>query len=74
MDQHYFSVDLGDSKKLCLAPLTDTQIENSGQEIADCGGYFLFERDVINPNRIEIIAKIVSEESVFRLKQVFNME
>lgn len=74
MDAHYFSVDVGEHKRLYLAPLTDTQIENSGQEIAETDGYFLFERDVNDSSRIEIIARVVSEEALFKLRQVFNMK
>lgn len=73
MEQMYLSAELDGGRVLCLAPLTDNQIENSGQEISDSAGYFLFERDSENASRIEIIAKVVSEEAIFRLQQAFNL-
>lgn len=74
MSVHYFSVEVSEGRRLYLAPLTDAQIENSGQEISETDGYFLFERDVYDSSRVEIIAKVVSEEAIFKLRQVFNMK
>lgn len=74
MDQLYFSAEIEDGRALCLAPLTDEQIENSGQQIDDLGGYFLFERDTHDPSRIEIIAKLISEDAIFKLKTAFNLK
>lgn len=73
MDQLYFSAEIEGGKMLCLAPLTDSQIENSGQDIPDSAGYFLFERDKNDPFRIEVIAKVISDEALFKLKQAFNL-
>jgi hypothetical protein len=72
MDEYYFSVNLDGSRELCLAPLTDRQIELSGQDISDRSGHFLFER-CLQSARIEIIAHVLSPDAVLRLCNKFNM-
>ena len=75
MDEHYFSVRLGEERTLCLAPLTDRRIAMSGQEIPDPSGYFLFEQRGTDENaRVEIIAQVLSEDAVFRLRDTFKMD
>jgi hypothetical protein len=72
MDDYYFSVNIGENRELCLAPLTARQIEISGQEITDTSGHFLFERSN-SSSKIEIIAQVLSPDAVLRLKTQFNM-
>lgn len=72
MEDYFYSADIGDGRKLCLAPLTDWQIQNSGQDIPEFDGYFLFERD--SANRIEVIAKVISEEAILRICDAFNLK
>lgn len=74
MSEFYFSVSLDNDRTLCLAPLTDRKIAISGQEIADPSGYFLYEtRGSDEAGAVEIIAQIVSEEAVLRLRDMFKM-
>lgn len=73
MAQFYFSVNIDNDRTLCLAPLTDRKIAMSGQEIADTSGYFLFETRGSDERGVEIIAHVVSEDAVFRLREAFNM-
>ena len=74
MNEFYFSVNLDNERTLCLAPLTNRRIAMSGQEIDNPGGYFLYERsgsgDFAN---VEIIAHVVSEDAVYRLRDMFQM-
>lgn len=74
MDGLYFSVNIDAERTLCLAPLTDRRLSMSGQEIENAGGYFLFEQcgsgDFAD---VEIIAHVVSEDAVQRLKEMFRM-
>ena len=72
MDDYYFSVNLGENRELCLAPLTERQIEMSGQAIEDRSGHFLFERSN-GSLKVEIIAHILSPDAVLRLKAQFKM-
>lgn len=74
MGEFFFSLDLDDSRKLCVAPLTDQCIAESGQHIEDTSGYFLFEkRKVGNLVEVEIIAQATSEEGAFRLRHLLAM-
>jgi hypothetical protein len=74
MAEFYFSVNLDQSKTLCVAPLTDRRLELSGQELPDTSGYFLFEQHGEDEKaRVEIIAQVLSEEAALRLKDMFKM-
>lgn len=75
MDEYYFSLCLDADRTLCLAPLTSRRIEMSGQEVADTSGHFLFEkRGGGDDAGVEIIAQIVSDEAVLRLREMFGMD
>ena len=74
MGDLYFSVNLDDERTLCLAPLTDRRLSMSAQEIDDTSGYFLYEqRGSGEFATIEIIAKIISDDAVMRIREAFNM-
>lgn len=74
MDELYFSVELDDERTLCLAPLTDRRLSMSGQEINDPSGYFLYEqRGSGEFATVEIIAQIISDEALLRIRDAFNM-
>jgi hypothetical protein len=72
MDEYYFSVNIDGERELCLAPLTDRQIEMSGQELGDKSGHFLFERCTAS-SQIEIIAQVLSQDAVLKLCEKFKM-
>ena len=75
MAEYYFSAALDNDTTLCIAPLTDRRIELSGQEIEDCSGYFLFAtRGGGEPNDVEIIARLASEEAAIRLRDMLSLE
>jgi hypothetical protein len=74
MSEFFFSVALDKSRTLCVAPLTDQCITNSGQELNDISGYFLFEKSGTGDRaEIEILAQATSEEAAFRLRQLLRM-
>jgi hypothetical protein len=74
MEGFYYSVQSGDQKMLCLAPLTDRRIAQSGQMVPDPSGYFLFEqRGEGEQTEVEIIAQAVSAEAVERLRDLLGM-
>ncbi len=71
----YFSVNLDNDRMLCIAPLTDRRLALSDQQVANPGGYFLFEqRGSDEIGRVEIIAQVFSDEAALRLRDMFNME
>ncbi len=59
-----------------VAPLTDRRLELSGEEeLTDTSGYFLYAtRGGGEPTEVEIIAKLPSEEAVWRLKEMLGLE
>jgi hypothetical protein len=74
MAEFYFSVNTDNDRSLCIAPLTDRAISLCTQEIADPSGYFLFERrGSTEGGAIEVIAQVLSEEAVFRLRDMLRM-
>lgn len=74
MDDFYFSVNLDNDRTLCLAPLTDRRIEMSGQAIEDSSGYFLYEqRNSEEFGGIEIIARVLNDDGINRLRSIFKM-
>jgi hypothetical protein len=65
MAEYFFSKNVGNNRTLYIAPLTDRLIAQSGQEIPDSGGYFLFQRrHSEGPQHVEIIAQALSEEAL----------
>lgn len=74
MSQFYFSVNLDDTRILCIAPLSDNLIAASGDDIADTSGYFLYEMRRIGDRRdIEIIAHVSSDDAAIRLSEMMGM-
>lgn len=74
MDQFYFSVSVGENKELCLAPLTNRRIMMAKDEVFDASGYFLFEKKGVGESaEVSIIARAVSEEAAFQLRDMFKM-
>lgn len=74
MDDLYYSVNLDRDRILCLAPLTERRLAMAGQEILDTSGYFLFEQQGEGDfATVEILAHVVSDAAVARLRDKFNM-
>lgn len=74
MGDLYFSVNLDGDRTLCLAPLTDRRLSMSVQEIDDTSGYFLYEQQGFGEfASIEIIAKILSDDAILRIREAFKM-
>ena len=74
MADYYFSVNLDNDRTLCLAPLTNRHIEHCGVSLEDESGYFLYEKcNSEEFGNIEIIARVMSEDAAFKLRDMFNM-
>ncbi|WP_075852407.1 hypothetical protein [Rhizobium hainanense] len=74
MDELYLSVNLADNRTIFLAPLTQRQIDASGDEVDDDSGYFLFERiGSGEAASINILARLASDEAVERLRHVLGL-
>jgi hypothetical protein len=74
MSAYYFSKALDNYRTLCLAPLTDRRVAESGQDVQDVSGYFLFEkRGCGEAAEVDILAQALSDEAAFRLRELFEM-
>jgi hypothetical protein len=69
----YFSAILESGTKLFLAQLTDEEADLAGLD-KDRGGYFLYEMRPEEPNHINILAKIDTDEAAFSLSRMLNMQ
>ncbi|MBP2230792.1 hypothetical protein J2847_004101 [Azospirillum agricola] len=75
MEGYYFSTNIDNDRVLCLSPLSNRKIELSGQELADTSGYFLYEqRGSDELQSIEIIAHVLTDDGVWKLREAFGME
>ena len=75
MEPYYLSANIGNATTLCIAPATDEKIVQSGQDIADTSGYFLFETDRSQePPSVRIMAQILTDEAAMELGKLLNME
>lgn len=75
MDSLYFSAPIDEERTLCLAPITERRREMASQEIDDPSGYFLYELTGSGESaRVEIIARLISEDAVFRLRDMLKLE
>lgn len=74
MAELFLSVQLDKDRTMYVAPLTDRRAAQSGQDVADRSGYFLFEkRGPGEAGEVEIIARLVSEEAALRVAAMLNM-
>jgi hypothetical protein len=73
-DPYYFSMNLCNDTTLCIAPLSNRKIEESGQAVGDTSGYFLYETNRTDgmPN-VRIIARLLSEDAACELSQRLGM-
>lgn len=75
MDDLYFSAPIDQERTLCLSPITERRREMSSQLIDDPSGYFLYELTGTGESaRVEIIARIISEDAVYRLREMLKLE
>jgi hypothetical protein len=75
MDGHYFSKNLDNDRTLYLAPITDRDLERSGQEIDDTSGYFLYETCKSDAfGGVEILARVEGESAALKLRHMLNLD
>lgn len=74
MAEYYFSAPLDNQTTICLAPLSDRRIEMAGAQLEDESGYFLYTvSHSTQPERVEILARIHSDEAVWTLRSMFGL-
>ncbi len=74
MAQYYFSAQLDNDRALFIAPISDIDLELSGEVVEDSSGYFLYERCYSTPDaQITLLARIHSEEAAFQMSRLLNL-
>ncbi|MDP1631823.1 MAG: hypothetical protein Q8L66_10435 [Caulobacter sp.] len=74
MAGYYFSAALDNDTTICLAPLSDRRLELSGEDLTDTSGYFLYTvHHGAQPEAVEILARVQSEDAAWRLKGMFGL-
>lgn len=74
MADYYYTASRGDGTTLYIAPLAEGAIDAAGQELPTSGGHFLYERRDSDPTEIRVIAHLVSDEAVFEMRSLLNLD
>lgn len=70
----YLSKVLDAERLLCLAPITQRQIEMADSEPSDCSGYFLFEQmGVTECKGVRILAQVHSDDAALELGSMMGL-
>ena len=75
MSEFYFTAQVDEQTRMCVAPLSDEDLELSGESVEDSSGYFLYiATGGIEPSAIEILAQIKSDSAAWRLSQLLGLK
>jgi hypothetical protein len=70
----YMSRSCGGGSVLGLSMLTTRRAAAAGLSQSDSNGYFLYEAKACDPESIEIIARVASDEAALRLKELLGLD
>lgn len=71
---NYYSGKTGNDEKLTLAPLSDMQAMAVGPEYEGAAGYFLYRTFHSDPQKIEVLAHVDSDEAAFQVSLLLGLE
>ena len=71
---NYYSSNIDNDTSLKLSPLTDVQARMAGPIYEEAGGYFLYRTRNSNPQQIEVLAQIHSDEAAFQLSRLLGLD
>jgi hypothetical protein len=72
--QYYFSGSLDNDQTLFISPLSDFDIEASGETVEDASGYFLYQRCYSAPEgSLTLLARLQSEEAAVEMSRLLNL-
>jgi hypothetical protein len=75
MSEYYFSAQIDGETTLCISPMTSRRLELSGEEIDDESGHFLYiVRGGAEPREVEILARLATDDAIFRLREMLHLE
>jgi hypothetical protein len=74
MARYYFSAQVDNDLALFIAPLSDVDIELSGESVEDASGYFLYRRCYATTGSpVTVLARLHSEEAAFEMSRLLNL-
>lgn len=74
MAHYYFSAQLDNDRAIFIAPLSDFDLEMSGETVEDASGYFLYQRCNSSPERpVTLLARLHSEEAAIEMSKLLNL-
>lgn len=73
MNALYLSASVRPGASLCISPLTKRKIAASGQDPTNAAGYFLYEQIIGDPDSIDILARIESEDAALRMGELLHL-
>ncbi len=74
MEHYFLSADQEDGTVLCMAPLTSRQMQVSDVDIDDPSGVFLYKQTGKDyPTKVQIIARVLTEEAAIMFQSVFKL-
>ncbi|MDX7953512.1 hypothetical protein P7D22_20310 [Lichenihabitans sp. Uapishka_5] len=73
MDALYLSAETGEDASLCIAPLSKRKVLACGHNPQTSAGYFLYEQKHGDPDGVEILARIESEEAAIRIAGLLRL-
>ncbi|MBY2944007.1 hypothetical protein HF264_30730 [Rhizobium leguminosarum] len=71
---NYYSAAIDNDLSLKLSPLTDDQARMAGQTFEEAGGYFLYKTRKSDPNCIEVLAQVHSDDAAFQLSRLLGLD
>lgn len=70
----YFSKAIDSERVLCLAPISQRQLDVADSDVEDCSGYFLFEQTGITDCReVKILAQIHSDDAALTIRDMMQL-
>ncbi|MCA9233518.1 MAG: hypothetical protein KDA57_22960 [Planctomycetales bacterium] len=74
-EQYYFSRAKDENRLLTIAPITDSELEATGEEIENTGGYFLVETTKLDGcDEVRVIAQLPNSDAAIALSRLLNMD
>lgn len=74
MGNYYFSRALENDRAIFIAPLSDIDVQASGEALEDASGYFLYQRCYrTTESQITVLARLQSEEAALEMCHLLNL-
>lgn len=71
---NYYSGNIDNDSSLKLSPLTNVQARMAGPGYQEAGGYFLYRTRNSDPQIIEVLAQVHSDEAAFQLSRLLGLD